>query len=55
MQSDSYDDINADNPPRLSDSGSQIGVDLIIPQTHLDGLPAANRIQVKTAIEGSTT
>ncbi|WP_313055071.1 hypothetical protein [Pseudomonas lopnurensis] len=49
------DDINADNPPRLSDSGSQVGVDLIIPQAHLDGLPAANRIQIKTAIEGSTT
>lgn len=55
MQSDSYDDINADNPPRLSDSGSQIGVDLIIPQALLEGLPAANKIQVKTAVEGGAT
>jgi predicted chitinase len=49
------DDINADNPPKLSDSGSQIGVDLIVPQVLLDGLPAANKIQVKTPVEGSTT
>ncbi|MFV0455492.1 MAG: hypothetical protein ACK5NQ_10975 [Pseudomonas sp.] len=49
------DDINADNPPKLSDSGSQIGVDLIIPQALLDGLPAANKIQVKTPVEGSST
>lgn len=49
------DDIKADNPPSLSDSGSQIGVDLIIPQALLDGLPAANKIQVKTPVEGSST
>lgn len=49
------DDINADNPPKLSDSGSQIGVDLILPQALLDGLPAANKIQVKTPVEGSPT
>jgi len=49
------DDLNADNPPRLSDSGSQIGVDLIIPQALLEGLPAANKIQVKTAVEGGAT
>ncbi|SDA45670.1 hypothetical protein SAMN03159475_0418 [Pseudomonas sp. NFPP33] len=49
------DDINANNPPKLSDSGSQIGVDLIIPQALLDGLPAANKIQVKASVEGSTT
>lgn len=49
------DDINADNPPRLSDSGSQIGVDLIIPQALLEGLPAANKIQVKASVEGATT
>lgn len=49
------DDINANNPPKLSDSGSQIGVDLIVPQALLDGLPAANKIQVKTPVEGSPT
>ncbi|WP_241663993.1 glycoside hydrolase family 19 protein [Stutzerimonas nosocomialis] len=47
------DDINADNPPKLSDNGSQIGVDLIIPQALLDGLPAANKIQVRA--EGSAS
>ncbi|WP_312597243.1 pesticin C-terminus-like muramidase [Stutzerimonas nitrititolerans] len=49
------DDINADNPPKLSDSGSQIGVDLIIPQVLLDSLPTARKIQVKTPVEGSST
>ncbi|HUE91686.1 N-acetylmuramidase domain-containing protein [Pseudomonas sp.] len=49
------DDINADNPPKLSDAGSQISVDLIIPQALLEGLPASNKIQVKTPVEGSTT
>lgn len=49
------DDIKADNPPKLSDSGSQIGVDLIIPQALLEGLPAASKIQVITPVEGSTT
>src|SRR5690606_38401129 len=49
------DDIKSDNPPKLSDSGSQIGVDLIIPQALLDGLPAANKIHVKTPVEGSST
>ena len=49
------DDFKADNPPRLSDSGAQIGVDLIIPQVLLDDLPAACQIQVKTPVEGNTT
>lgn len=48
-------DINAENPPKLSDAGSEVGVDLIIPQALLDGLPAANKIQVKSPVEGSTT
>ncbi|MBA1274939.1 hypothetical protein [Stutzerimonas azotifigens] len=47
------DDFNAENPPKLSDEGSQIGVDLIIPQALLDGLPAANKIQVRA--EGSAS
>jgi muramidase (phage lysozyme) len=49
------DDIKADNPPKLDDAGSQIGVDLIIPQALLDGLPAANKIKVSTTIPGSNT
>lgn len=49
------DDINAGNPPKLSDNGSQIGVDLIIPQALLDGLPAANKIQVKASVGGGIT
>ncbi|MDM8348536.1 hypothetical protein P8H27_06450 [Pseudomonas sp. sp1636] len=49
------DDIKADNPPKQSDAGSQIGVDLIIPQALLDGLPAANKIKASTAVAGSIT
>ncbi|WP_019340474.1 SH3 domain-containing protein [Stutzerimonas stutzeri] len=41
------DDINAENPPKLDDDGTQIGVDLIIPQSQLDGLPASRKIRVK--------
>ncbi|BAP77200.1 hypothetical protein MT1_0024 [Pseudomonas sp. MT-1] len=40
-------DINAENPPKLDDDGTQIGVELIIPQSLLDGLPASRKIQVK--------
>lgn len=39
-------DINADNPPKISEGGSEIDVDLIIPQALLDDLPAANKIKV---------
>ncbi|HCC61417.1 MAG TPA: hypothetical protein DEQ55_06795, partial [Pseudomonas sp.] len=35
------DDINVENPPKLDDDGTQIGVDLIIPQSLMDGLPAS--------------
>lgn len=48
------EDINANNPPKLSDSGSLIGVDLIIPQTLLDGLPAASKIQVGIPVPGNS-
>ena len=48
------EDIGAENPPKLSDEGSQVGVDLIIPQTLLDGLPASHKIQVTIPAEGST-
>lgn len=46
--------INAGNPPKLSDEGTQVGVDLIIPQALLDGLPASHKIQVTIPGEGST-
>ncbi len=49
------DDINADNPPRQTDAGNRIGVDLIIPQALLDRLPAASKIIVRTAVAGSNT
>lgn len=49
------DDIDAENPPKLSDYGAQIGVDLIIPQSLLDGLPASRKFQVNAAAGGSTT
>lgn len=49
------DDIKADNPPKPSDSGNRISVDLIIPQALLDGLPAASKIKVSTAVAGSNT
>lgn len=48
-------DIKTDNPPKRDDAGSQIGVDLIIPQALLDGLPAANKIKARTAVAGSST
>ncbi len=49
------DDFNSENPPKLSDEGSQIGVDLVIPQTLLEALPASNKIQVKAPTEGSAS
>ncbi|MDX1725009.1 MAG: hypothetical protein R3355_18080 [Pseudomonas sp.] len=49
------DDIKADNPPKPSDAGNRIGVDLIIPQALLDRLPAASKIKVSTAVAGSNT
>lgn len=49
------DDIMPDNPPKQGDAGSRIGVDLIIPQTLLDALPAASKIKVSTAVAGSRT
>ena len=45
------DDISAENPPKLSDHGAQIGVDLMIPQSLLNGLPASRRIQVKAGAD----
>ncbi|MBS4151851.1 hypothetical protein ACMC9K_21155 [Pseudomonadota bacterium DY0742] len=47
------DDINAENPPKLDDDGTQIGVDLIIPQSLLDGLPASRKIQAKDGADNT--
>ncbi|MDH0338559.1 glycoside hydrolase family 19 protein [Metapseudomonas otitidis] len=49
------DDINASNPPKISDAGTTIGVDLIIPQSLLDGLPADSKLQENTTLPGSAT
>jgi hypothetical protein len=45
--------INTENPPKLDDDGTLIGVDLIIPQSLLDGLPASRKIQVKDAADNT--
>lgn len=49
------EDIKATNPPKTSDAGTTIGVDLIIPQSLLDSLPADHKLQVSTTLPGSTT
>ena len=49
------DDINASNPPKISDAGTTIGVDLIIPQSLLDGLPADSKLQENTTLPSSAT
>lgn len=50
-----HEAINASNPPRLSDAGTVVGVDLIIPQILLDKLPADRKLQVSTPVPGSST
>ncbi|WP_242671616.1 hypothetical protein [Azotobacter chroococcum] len=45
--------IDADHPPRPSDAGMTVGVDLILPQRLLDSLPAERRIRVGSAAAGS--
>ncbi|MCJ8170930.1 hypothetical protein MKI83_16860, partial [Pseudomonas sp. A3.4] len=41
--------FSAENPPKHSDSGAEIGCDLLIPQSYLDGLPASHKITSKPA------
>lgn len=50
-----HEAINASNPPRLSDAGTVVGTDLIIPQILLDKLPADRKLQVSTPVPGSST
>ncbi|TBW10161.1 hypothetical protein E0E52_03880 [Azotobacter chroococcum] len=45
--------IDADHPPRPSDAGMMVGVDLILPQRLLDSLPAERRLRVGSAAAGS--
>ena len=40
------DAITSQNPPKLTDEGTEIGVDLILPQSLLNALPAGARIKV---------
>lgn len=44
--------IDADNPPRLSDEGVMVGVDLILPQSLLDSLPADAKLVVPASTGG---
>lgn len=46
------DGMNASDPPKRDDAGSEIGNDLIIPQALLDGLPAANKVKVESPAVG---
>lgn len=50
------DDITSQNPPKLTDEDTEIGVDLILPQSLLNALPAEFSIKVAasdTATGGS--
>ncbi len=49
------DGIGVGNPPKLSDEGTLVGVDLIVPQALLDGLPTSHKIQVTVPAETSTS
>lgn len=49
------DDIKPDNPSKQGDAGNRIGVDLIIPQALLDGLPTTHKIKASTTPPGSST
>lgn len=46
--------INATNPPKLSDDGVTVGVDLILPQSLLDSLPADAKLVVPACTGGTT-
>ncbi len=44
--------IDADNPPRLGDEGVMVGVDLMLPQSLLDSLPADAKLMVPASTGG---
>ncbi|MCQ4317981.1 glycoside hydrolase family 104 protein [Stutzerimonas zhaodongensis] len=43
------EDINSENPPNQNEEGSEIGVDLILPQSLLDALPTEAKIKTPTS------
>lgn len=48
-------EISASNPPKVSDAGVMVGVDLILSQGQLDNLPAERRISVSETVPDSST
>jgi predicted chitinase len=48
-------DISTTNPPKITDEGVKVGVDLIIPIGVLDSLPADHKIKVSETVPGSAT
>jgi len=49
------EDITSSNPPRITDAGVTIAVELTIPVSVLENLPAERKIQVSETVLGSTT
>lgn len=49
------DAINASNPPKITDTGVTIDVELTIPVNVLERLPAERKIQVSETVPGSPT
>lgn len=48
-------DISASNPPKVTDAGTVVGVDMILSLGLLDSLPADRKITVSEIVPGSTT
>lgn len=48
-------DINASNPPKVTDEGIVVGVDMILSLGMLDSLPADHKITISETVPGSTT
>ena len=49
------EDISASNPPKITDTGVTIAVELTIPVSVLESLPTERKIQVSETVPGSTT
>lgn len=47
--------ITATNPPKITDAGVTVGVDLTIPVSVLESLAAERKVQVSETVPGSTT
>lgn len=47
--------ISATNPPKITDAGITVGVDLTVPISVLESLPADRKIQVSETVPGSAT